>query len=293
MDLSIVITTYNRKDVVAGLIAALAGQTDPDFEVVVAIDGSTDGTADLLATLRPAFPLRWVDTHCAEYGLAVARNMGILAARGDAVVIVDDDSRPDPGFVAAHKASVTAGVITGGPRHPSNPDTAPRQAWKMAELARLPACTPMAIPDLRRDYPNAYLVENNICLRRADWIDMGLFSERLKIYGYIGQEFFARAEYLGLPYQYNPAAALRHHAELEGDNGLQRSDKMRQIARAELLRPSLLTPRHFTAQIAWAQARAAGQPAPRLPAWWPRLAVDLPLRLARRGLRPLRRALKG
>lgn len=292
MDLSIVITTYNRGPVVARLMDQLAAQTDPDFEVVVAIDGSTDGTADLLAGLNTPFALRWIDTQCAEYGLAVARNQGILAAKGAAVVIVDDDSVPDPGFVAAHKASVASGVITGGPRHPSDPDTAPRQAWKMAELARLPACTPMTIPDLQRRYPNAYLVENNICLLRDDWISMGLFSERLKTYGFIGQEFFARATYLGLRYQYNPDAALRHHGELEGDNGLQHHHKLRQTRRAGLILPTLTTPQHFDAQRVWAQAQADGRAAA-LPPYRLRAALARPWRQTRRVLGDLRRRIRG
>ncbi|QJW84098.1 glycosyltransferase [Ramlibacter terrae] len=122
---------------------------------MVAIDGSTDATETMLEGLRVPFALKWVNTHCTGYGLALARNLGILAADGRAVVILDDDSFPVPGFVAAHKRSVAAGVVTGGPRNPADAGNE-RMAWKMRELGRLPALHPMTIPQLRKEWPNAY-----------------------------------------------------------------------------------------------------------------------------------------
>jgi glycosyltransferase involved in cell wall biosynthesis len=294
MSLSLVITTYNRSAVLERLLRTLESQTDPDFQVVVAIDGSTDNTEDMLKGVRTHYDLKWINTHCKEYGLAVARNRGILASDARAVAIMDDDSVPVPGFVAAHKASCTPGVIGGGPRHPANGDE--RMAWKMQELGRLPPLTPMTIDQLQREWPNAYLVENNICLLRDDWIGMGLFSERLKLYGYIGQEYFARARFLGMRYQFNPAAAVMHHGELEGDNGFLRSRKQRQTRLATLLRPSLLTPRHFLAQIAWAKSQAQGV-ALSLPPFVMHAALNFPWRAARmaasEGRRAIRTRLKG
>lgn len=295
MSLSIVITTYNRAKVLSELLQGLARQSDPDFQVVVAIDGSTDGTEETLARLRLPFDLKWINTGCTGYGLAMARNQGILAAEGSAVAILDDDSFPVPGYVAAHKQSVRQGVITGGPRNPADTGNE-RMAWKMQELARLPAREPMTIPQLRRDWPNAYLIENNICLLRQDFIDMGLFSERLKMYGYIGQEYFGRAEFLGMRYQYNPDAAVAHHGEIAGDNGFSNRRKVRETRLAGLLRPSLMTPAHYRAQIAWARAVAAGGTAD-LPAFKLQAALAMPWRAAKLATagarRSLRAALKG
>jgi glycosyltransferase involved in cell wall biosynthesis len=278
VSLSIVITTYNRSLVLTDLLHSLKEQTDPDFQVVVAIDGSTDDTEAKLATIELPFELKWVNTHCRGYGLAVARNLGILASDRPAVAILDDDSFPDPEYVAAHKSSVTPGVITGGPRNPADASNE-RMEWKMHELAKLPALTPMSIPELRRDWPNAYLIENNICMLREDFIAMGMFSERLKMYGYIGQEFFGRAEYLGLRYQYNPVAAIAHHGEIAGDNGFGVKRKMHETRLANLIRPSLMTRSHFDAQVSWARARASGE-AYKLPPFRFRAGIAIPWRLA-------------
>lgn len=291
MSLSIVITTFNRAGVLCDLITHLEKQDDLDFEVMVAIDGSTDDTESRLRQLSPRFRLGWTNTHHRGYGLALARNQGIRAASGRAVVVIDDDSFPEPGFVRAHKATVAAGVITGGPRQPAEPGNE-RMAWKMKELARLPACTPLEIARIRREWPNAYLVENNICLLREDFIALGLFSERLRLYGFIGQEFFARAEHLGWRYQFNPEATVMHHGHLAGDNGLDAARKRRQTRWAELVRPSLMTPRHFLGQVEWARAyvdgRKIAQPGFRLHA-----ALALPWRAARLALRRVRGVLRG
>lgn len=267
-------------------MAAFERQTDRNFEVIIAIDGSDDDTEMVLAGMSQTFPLRWINTHCKGYGLAVARNLGILTACGQAVVILDDDSFPQPSFVAAHRKAVAPGVITGGPRIPSDP-SAMRMVWKALELGKLPSLEPMTIPNLRHNYPNAYLIENNICLLRDDWLSMGLFCERLKLYGFIGQEFFGRAEYLGIFYQYAPQAIVTHHGELEGDNGLTRRKKKRQIALAGLFRPSLMQPHQYQAQIRWAKAKSEGRNSYGFPMFFPDLLISLPIRLASRVYRSL------
>jgi glycosyltransferase involved in cell wall biosynthesis len=289
MNFTLVITTYNRAAVLQRLLLALESQTDTDFQVVVAIDGSTDHTEHMLSQVKVGYDLKWINTHCKAYGLAVARNRGILAADGRAVAIIDDDSVPVPGFVAAHKASCASGVITGGPRNPANADE--RMAWKMRELGRLPPLSPMTLEHLQRDWPKAYLVENNICLLREDWIAMGLFSERLKLYGYIGQEFFARARFLGLRYQFNPAAAVMHHGEHEGDNGFLRSRKQRQTRWATLIKPSLMTPKHYLAQVAWAKSQPTDSPAP-MPPFALHAALSLPWRVTKMFVNASRRTLR-
>ncbi len=38
--ISVIVTTYNREDALEAVLRSLARQTDPDFEVIVADDGS-------------------------------------------------------------------------------------------------------------------------------------------------------------------------------------------------------------------------------------------------------------
>ena len=215
--LSVVIVTYNRSEVLKNNLESFKLQTDQDFEVVVGIDGSTDDTIDMLMDFDCDFPLKWIDTgETNKYCLSKARNMAILETSGNAVVVIDDDSYPDPKFVEEHKKSVSQGVITGGCR--SSHDPKDIMHTKMEHLlSRYGDTTPCQIMEI--------LVENNCCMLRRDWIGCGMFSERFEGYGGCGQEFFHRLAYLGYKYQYNPRAKIYHHKEFEGDNGLTREMK--------------------------------------------------------------------
>ena len=123
MSFSVVIVTYNRSDVLKQNLEEFKKQTDKDFEIIVAIDGSTDNTIEMLETNKWPFPLKWLDTQeTNKYCLAKARNMGILEASGKSIVVLDDDSFPASNFIKEHKKSVTQRVLTGGYRnsHDSN-----------------------------------------------------------------------------------------------------------------------------------------------------------------------------
>lgn len=281
MLLTIVIPTFNRANVLRDLLVSLSGQTDLHFEVVVAIDGATDHTESILSEIKTPYELRWVNTHERGYGLAVARNLGILEAKGEAIVLIDDDCFPVPGFVAAHKASVRKHTITGGLRTPGDTSDT-RQVSKMQELSRLPACEALSFETLRRDWPNAVTTECNICMLRSDIIELGLFSERLKLYGFIGQEFFARAINADYRYQYNPEAEVVHRRQVDGDNNLGRWRKKREIMIAKALRPAFLTPKQYAIQAEWARCMGRAYPERcRLPSFPKRAWVFFPYRFVR------------
>lgn len=292
MLLSVVITTYNRSGTLAEVLAAFENQTDRDFEIVVAMDNCSDNTLEVLENMSTSYPLTWVDTHCEGYGLAVARNMGVLAARGEAIVILDDDSFPSPGFVAAHKRSAADGVITAGPRRPADAGDE-RQLEKMRAFDAVTARSPMPLSEFKRRWPLLAITECNMSMMKKDFMEMGMFSERLKLYGFIGQEFFARAEHLGFQYQYDPDAETTHKRQEDGDNELSSRRKKREIMIARALRPALMQEDQYAVQIAWAR-QIAGMPEVRTPL--PPLPVRawllFPYRFARNRGNDLKHALR-
>ncbi len=105
MDISVIIPTFNRRETVRRTVEALAAQTfsADRYELIVVVDGSTDGTAAMLHTLRPACRFRIIEQE--NRGLAGARNSGYRAAETDLVLFLDDDMLCAPGLIAAHVAA--------------------------------------------------------------------------------------------------------------------------------------------------------------------------------------------
>jgi glycosyltransferase involved in cell wall biosynthesis len=105
MLISVIIPTYNRSELLPRTLPALAAQqldADLDYEVVFVDDGSTDDTPALIAAAAAASQhircLRIDHTGSP----ARPRNVGVRAARGSIVVLLDDDVVPDPDLVQQH-----------------------------------------------------------------------------------------------------------------------------------------------------------------------------------------------
>jgi len=91
-ELSIVVLTYNRAGLLDDCLHTLLRQNQPAgrFEVIVADDGSTDGTPDVVARHRQAHPVLRYVRH-SHRGISATRNLGIRSARAPLVAIVADD----------------------------------------------------------------------------------------------------------------------------------------------------------------------------------------------------------
>ncbi len=122
--ISVVITTYNREDALDAVLRALAGQSDRDFEVVVADDGSRPSTGELVAAWKGKFgrPLSHVWHEDRGFRAAEIRNRAILASRGAYLIFLDGDCLPRADFVAAHRRLAEPGWFVTGNRILLSPD---------------------------------------------------------------------------------------------------------------------------------------------------------------------------
>ena len=116
--LSVVVTTYEWPDALAAVLRALADQSDPEFDVVVADDGSGPATARAVDRSRELLGdrLSYVWQADEDYRLARVRNLGALSARGEYLVFVDGDCVPRQGFVRAMKRAAQPGWFVAGRR---------------------------------------------------------------------------------------------------------------------------------------------------------------------------------
>jgi glycosyltransferase involved in cell wall biosynthesis len=116
--ISVIVTTYNREDALETVLSALSGQTDREFEVVVADDGSRPTTAALIERWkgRLGVPLGHVWQADRGFRAAEIRNRALLAARGDYCVFLDGDCIARADFVATHRRLAEHGWFVTGNR---------------------------------------------------------------------------------------------------------------------------------------------------------------------------------
>jgi glycosyltransferase involved in cell wall biosynthesis len=91
---SVVISSYNRRRLLAEALRSALAQSEVDLEVIVVDNGSTDGTEDDLAAWRDA-RLR-VIRNPVSLGSVGGRNTGLAAASGEWVGFLDDDDLWSP-----------------------------------------------------------------------------------------------------------------------------------------------------------------------------------------------------
>lgn len=106
--LSVVVPCFNAAATLGRQLDALAAQEWPgEWEVIVADNGSTDGSREVVEAHRRRFPrLRRVDAADGG-GPGHARNAGAAAAAGDVLLFCDADDEVAPGWVAALGQAVT------------------------------------------------------------------------------------------------------------------------------------------------------------------------------------------
>ncbi len=118
MLISVIISTYNRPDTLKLILKALNYQTDRDFEVIIADDGSKDDTRRMVMemTMNSNFPITHVWQEDEGFRLARIRNLGAVQATGDYLVFLDGDCIPRPSFIAAHRKLAEKGFLVAGNR---------------------------------------------------------------------------------------------------------------------------------------------------------------------------------
>lgn len=102
---SIIVSTYNRPDALRCVLLELDPQGGADFEVVVADDGSSRETAEMLAALRERVGYRLKHVWQPDEGFRAARirNLAVLESEGDYLIFLDGDCIPLQGFVRGHR----------------------------------------------------------------------------------------------------------------------------------------------------------------------------------------------
>lgn len=98
---SIIVTCYNQVDTLRLLLASLDRQTHKDFEVIIADDGSSDGTIELCTEKRD-YPLLFVTQEDIGYRKSKILNRALQDAQSDYLIFIDGDVILGKHFVEDH-----------------------------------------------------------------------------------------------------------------------------------------------------------------------------------------------
>jgi glycosyltransferase involved in cell wall biosynthesis len=100
LDLSVVIPVFNEEESIGPLVAetleALGARPEVDYEILLVDDGSSDGTARILADLAETHPCVRVIALSRNFGQTAAMRAGFESSVGEAIVPLDGDGQNDP-----------------------------------------------------------------------------------------------------------------------------------------------------------------------------------------------------
>ncbi len=221
---SVVIPNWNgvRLQLLPICLAALRRQTFHDFETIVVDDCSTD---DSLAFLAREYPEVHVLALEPNRGFAPAVNAGIRAARGDIVVLLNDDTEADPEWLAeiAHalEAHPDAGMVACKLRLFDQRDHI-HSAGDFFRVDGIPGNRGVWEPD-NGQYDDARGVfgacGGAVAYRKAMLDEIGLFDEELQSYCE-DVDLNWRARLAGYAVAYAPRAIVYHRVSATGGGPL-------------------------------------------------------------------------
>ncbi len=214
MRVSVLIPTYNRLPTLRRTLGYLfAQQGAPEMEIIVADDGSTDGTASALHALQGDAPLMLRVLAQANRGPAVARNRMLQQAQGELVLFLGDDIFAEPDLVATHlrchdqNPQPSVAVLGQTAFSPEMPTTSLRHYIERSglqfayQLIQDPA-----------NAPYSCFYTSNLSLKRDYLLENGLFDEDFPCAAYEDIELGYRLQKEhGLRIVYEPQARAHHY----------------------------------------------------------------------------------
>jgi GT2 family glycosyltransferase len=211
VELDVVVPTRDRPAQLSACLRALERQSVERFGVIVVDDGSkTAAELQLPDAVRDALAIRFVRNET-SIGPGPSRNRGVGESNAPYVVFLDDDCIPDPDLIGRHLkalASAAGPIVSLGPILPPPGQRFPvwthwdADRWEQ-EYRRLNS------GQTRPGWGN--LFSGNVGLRRADFLAVGGFDERLARQEDIELGF--RLDRFGCRFELDPAAVVWHDSQ--------------------------------------------------------------------------------
>jgi len=213
--ISVVIPTYNRRDLLELVLSSLDNQTYPadSYEIIVSDSNSTDGTPEMIKSLSLKPGLKYLSED--KRGRAWARNYGIKNAVGDIILFTDADIIASPDLLEehakAHRKFPGEAAVGLELRIPS--------IEEYEHLKAHPKDRKELHPPYRKKVSWLYFITGNASVPKDKLIEAGMFDEGFEGYGWEDIELGYRLAKKGVKINYLRSAVNYHiHAYSFSDN---------------------------------------------------------------------------
>jgi len=193
--ISVILPTSNRYDVALENVKNISQQNYPDFEIILCDDSDATyykaGSEQFQKNLAQIKNTKYV--YCSrfninnekDYGLARARNFGLIEADGEYLVFLDDRITP----AEENVLSIFYNKLKGN-----------KKTWFFGD----------------KGAHKTSFVENFSAIKRSHIIDAGMFCERIDKYGGMSRELIGRFTRQGFNFEYVPEALAKQVCKSSG-----------------------------------------------------------------------------
>lgn len=217
MTISFIICTYNREKYIYECLSRLAKNTVQEgWEIVLVNNNSTDHTAAECERFAKDYNLpnyRYVVEK--QQGLSFARNRGIVEAKGEWLIFLDDDAMVETDYIAhvlKHLSDHPEAGAFGGRVEPFFENGEPDwySKWAMGFVSAIDMG-----PDVRLFGRNKYPIGANMGIKREVLEQVGMFNTELgrtgnNLLGGEEKDLFNRIRVAGYPILYFPNTGVKH-----------------------------------------------------------------------------------
>ncbi len=188
MKLSLIISAYNQRAALEKIFRALSLQKSSPDEILVADDGSGDGTTEHIESwnAKTSVPVQHLWHPDRGFLKTTILNRSVAAATGDYIVFLDGDCVPHPRFIADHRALAEQGFWVQGRRcfvrgpfvAEFIPGATSTLQWALlGRIARPAKSIRLPFPIIRRDSGQRGILGCNMAYWRDDVIAVNGFDE--------------------------------------------------------------------------------------------------------------------
>lgn len=202
-DISVVIPTYNRKDILLRTIKSLIDQTYPKdkYEIIIVDDGSTDGTENISRDF-----ITYIKQAPSKKGPAAANNLGIKAAKGKYILLMNNDVIADKHLIEEHMRYHLDPCKGGFETRPNIVQGRVINTSSMEDLGK----KHKGYSGGYSNFSFGYFTTWNCSLSREILLKAGLFDEDFRNLCWEDVELGFRLRIMGIKQKNNPAAFGYH-----------------------------------------------------------------------------------